>query len=394
MKKIDRMSKFRQLPGGCNAFGKASSVFSLNRWIKTWTDSVDCIHSILVLACTKTAEIEGISAAGATKESRRFTALADAELLLQGPLCSRKWSLPPLPAGVSPALISHVASRFINVKSVVVNLGLPHPATFPCLHVDPSLCGPSNCLTTGKAMNLKRVENLWKDGFTLGMSLKHPLLISECVPAGTTTALAVLTGLGLKVGNLISGSNQIPPVELKQSLVQEGLQSADLGEKPLPRKLLAAVGDPFQPFAVGLLLGARQIRLPVLLGGGSQMLAVLAIALASLDVSLRADFLKDVSIGTTGWLVSEKISSFEKKSEFDLLINKIEDFFEVSLLCLSSNLDFSMSSKKVLRDYELGFIKEGVGAGALSLLAQINGFSCKQLLRGFESAVEQLQDEA
>ena len=69
-----------------------------------------------------------------------------------------------------------------------------------------------------------------------------------------------------------------------------------------------------------------------------------------------------------------------------------EKFFKVSLLCLSSGLNFSNSSKKVLRDYELGFIKEGVGAGAFSLLAQVNGFTCQQLVDQCELAVDQLRN--
>ena len=126
----------------------------------------------------------------------------------------------------------------------------------------------------------------------MGRSFTKPLLLAECVPGGTTTALAVLTGLGLSVGEFISGSNRKPAVNLKKSLVERGLFAADLGRNPTPKNVLAAVGDPFQPFATGLILGARQVEQPVLLGGGSQMVAVLAVALASIDSSLRNDFLK------------------------------------------------------------------------------------------------------
>ena len=44
----------------------------------------------LILAGSQTAEIEGISAAGSTAVSRRYTAVADAELLLRGPMSSKK----------------------------------------------------------------------------------------------------------------------------------------------------------------------------------------------------------------------------------------------------------------------------------------------------------------
>jgi len=45
---------------------------------------------LLLLAGTDTAAVPGISAAGATPESRRWTAAADAELLLLGPAAERR----------------------------------------------------------------------------------------------------------------------------------------------------------------------------------------------------------------------------------------------------------------------------------------------------------------
>ena len=392
LNKLGTNSSYLSLPNGCRAFGAvASSSSLLARWLNIWSNSINEINSVLVLAGSKTAEIEGVSSAGATKEARRYTAVADAELLLSGPLHGRKWDLPPLPAGVSPALISYVASRLIGVKTLVVSTGLTQTPSFPCELIASSY-GPSNCLTTGKSMDIKRVELLWNKGYAMGISLTKPLLLTECVPGGTTTALAVLTGIGLSVAELISGSHRKPAITLKKDLVAKGLCAADLGSAPTPKNLLAAVGDPFQPFAVGLLLGARQAEQPVLLGGGSQMVAVLAMALASIDSSLRNDFLQDISIGTTSWLAEEIISSTKTQSEFPLLIKEIEKFFQVSLLCLSSGLNFSNSSKQVLLDYERGFIKEGVGAGAFSLLAQLNGFSCKQLVEQCELAVDELGD--
>ena len=50
-----------------------------------WLDQDVLPDVLLVLAATRTAEQEGISAAGATAAARRTTAVADAELLLKGP---------------------------------------------------------------------------------------------------------------------------------------------------------------------------------------------------------------------------------------------------------------------------------------------------------------------
>ncbi len=345
---------------------------------------------MLVLAGSKTAEVEGISAAGATSESRQYTALADAELLLNGPSIHMNWPLPPLSGGVSPALISYVSSSFLNVKPLVVAIGLSQSPTFPHLAIESPLLGPAECLTSGKAMNMDRVETLWQRGFKMGQKLTKPLLLAECVPGGTTTAHAVLTGLGLKINNLISGSARNPPVDLKKALVQKGLSAAKLGVNPLAKKLIASVGDPFQPFSVGLVLGAREAKQPVLLGGGSQMLAVLALALSVIQPQLRAGFVEEIAIGTTSWLAGETINASQGQKSFIRLIDVFEEFFEIRLLGLASGLNFQETNYKVLRDYEFGYIKEGVGAGALSLLAQLAGVSRRNLVKGCELAVDQM----
>ncbi len=380
------------LPAGCKAYGRELTPEKLERWVKMWSYAIQDVECFLVLAGSLTAEVKGISEAGATAQSRRVTAIADAELLLYGAAFSRQYTLPPLMAGVSPAVISHVASTFLNIHPSVIVSGLLEVPSFPYIEIEPSCFGPANCLSTGKAMDLNRVECLWQKGFEIGERLVNPLLVAECVPGGTTTALAVLTALGMTLKNIISGSNRIPPMRLKHTLIEKGLALAGIGTNSSPLEILAAVGDPFQAVAVGLLLGARKAKVPVLLGGGSQMMAVLAVALETIDANLRPNFVEEISIGTTGWLAQERTSSDQKESSFASLMKIVESRFKVSLLGLASGLRFDASSKKVLRDYEIGFIKEGVGAGALSLLALVNGFSCEQLIKECECVVDQLEN--
>tara|TARA_Y100001968_G_scaffold61058_5_gene51897 strand:- start:1139 stop:2308 length:1170 start_codon:yes stop_codon:yes gene_type:complete len=387
---IDRL-KSAQLPFGCEAFADENSSIYMNTFIRKWSDSINDFTFVLVLAGSRTAEIEGISWAGATPEARRHTAIADAELLLNGPLNRQDWPLPELPAGVSPALISYVAKCFLDVNPYVVVSGLEHSPPFSHLLIDKLSLGPANCLSTGKAMSTDRVKTLWRAGFLMGLNLEKPLLLAECVPGGTTTAHAVLSGIGLDVADLISGSVLNPPVALKKKLVDRGLHAACLGENPSPIQLLAAIGDPFQAIAVGLLLGARSAGQPVLLGGGSQMLAVLALALVETAPSLRADFVTEIAIGTTSWLAKEAHYLDNSQSSFIKLMNVVSDYFEVSLLGFASGLRFHESTKKVLRDYELGYVKEGVGAGALTFLAQLKGISSETLVDACELAVDQLE---
>ena len=382
---------FIEIPFGCIAFGSESSSLNANSTIQKWIKSVNDFNFFLVLAGTRTAEIEGISWAGATPEARRYTAIADAEFLLNGPSSNKKWPLPPLTAGVSPAVISYVANSFLNVHPLVIVSGLLHKPSFPHLPIDSASFGPANCLSTGKAMNSSRVGNLWNSGFSMGLKLDKPLLLAECVPGGTTTAQAALAGLGLDVADFISGSVLHPPVALKKKLVKQGLKGACLGCNASPVDVISAVGDPFQAFSVGLLLGARRAGQPVLLGGGSQMLAVLALALAQVKPELRSEFVEEVAIATTSWLAEESTLLDQSQGSLFNLMEVISDYFDVSLFGFASGLRFHESSKSVLRDYELGYVKEGVGAGALSLLAQLKGIDLQVFVEACECVVDDLE---
>ena len=118
---------------------------------------------LLLLAATATAAVPGISAAGATPRARLATAAADAELLLWGPGRRRPHALPPLPAGVSPALISHVVLRELGwlERLQVVDLGCSQAPAVPHLRL-PGLesAGPAGCLSSGTALAPERVAAL------------------------------------------------------------------------------------------------------------------------------------------------------------------------------------------------------------------------------------------
>jgi len=368
------------LPSGVLAFGDGLQEQNVDERIKSWQENITNIAFFLILAGSKTAEIEGISAAGLTSASRRYTAVADAELLLRGPSFTTRWPLPPLPAGVSPALISYVASRFLKIKPTIISAGLLQSPPFSHVSLESPEIGPARCLSSGNAMETTRVKLLLEAGFKIGKKLKTSLLITECVPGGTSTAFAVLLGLGINVNGLISGSHRNPPSKLKTKIVNQGLKAANLKKNPSSVELMSAVGDPFQPIAVGLLMGAIESGQDVLLGGGCQMLAVLALALNEIEPKSRSEFVGRILIGTTSWLVDESLSSAKNRNSFIHLMNYVADHFKVNMLGLASGYRFYDSHQKVLRDYEIGYVKEGVGAGALSLLAQINGLTQKEMV--------------
>ena len=357
---------------GINFFGNESNKKTKLKKIDILKNNINNFKIFLVIAGTNTPQIPGISAAGLNAKSRRITALADAEFLLMGASKDHKYKLPPLNAGVTPALISHVCSKLLNVYPVIVPLGIEVKPHFNHLIVEDRDLGPSNCLSTGKSMPRDRVVNLYKRGLEIGKSSKQPILISESVPGGTTTAQAVMEAFGLRVSNLVGSSLFKAPRDLRRKVVQKGLLNANLKNDFDSFDVVAAVGDPFQAFSMGLLIGARLAKQPVILSGGSQMLAVILLVLEFLGEKNKDEFIEDVFIATTGWLV--------KDNSLNDLVNLINEKYDVKLLGLASPLNFKSSKYKELKDYELGHVKEGVGAGGISLLAFLDGFKNEEIV--------------
>ncbi|MEB3166147.1 MAG: TIGR00303 family protein [Cyanobacteriota bacterium] len=355
------MTPLRRLAGEAGAAAAWEA-----QWRRHWPDC----QVLLLLAATDTAAIPGISAAGSTPESRRRTAAADAELLLLGPGAERPHTLPLLPAGVSPALIAHVVLRELALTPLVVDLGCPVAPAVPHLRLGPPAGdGPASCLSGGAAMAPARVSRLLALGRLWGQDLARrmpgrPLLLAECVPGGTSTALAVLRGLGVPADGLVSGSLRQPAHGLKAALVERGLAAGPRG----PEAVLAAVGDPMQPLAAGLVLGAAAAGVPTILAGGSQMAAVLALALAlAPSAAQRSAVAAAAAVATTAWVAEEP------GSDLALLLARIGAGFGVSPLAWAADLRFSGAVHPALADYERGFVKEGVGAGGLALLWQLSG---------------------
>lgn len=356
------------LPG--RIAGSAAAAEAWGRpWLRrqAWPD----VEVLVLLAGTDTAAVPGISAAGATPASRRRTAAADAELLVLGPGGERPHALPPLPAGVSPALISHVVLRELGLVPLVVDLGCPvAPAVAHLRLPGPAGAGPACCLSGGAALDPGRLEALLALGRRWGERLPpgRPLLLAECVPGGTSTALAVLTGLGVAADGLVSGSLRHPDHGRKAALVARGLAAAGLeGGDGVPARVAAAVGDPMQPLAAAVVLAAAAAGRSVLLAGGSQMAAVLALALALAPPSLRPAVAAAAAVGTTAWV------AHEAGSDLALLLQRIGARWGVEPLAFAADLRFPEPCHPALAAYERGYVKEGVGAGGLALLWQLSG---------------------
>src|SRR4030067_339541 len=132
------------------------------------------------------------------------------------------------------------------------------------------------------------------------------LVIGESIPGGTTTALGILSALGVHAEGKVSSSMPENPHGLKSETVKTGLAAAgerfgSLANNPI--RAISCVGDPMMPAFAGLVIGAAT-QVPVLMAGGTQMSAVLAVINA-----LNSDVLCNVAIGTTRWVISDRSSA-------------------------------------------------------------------------------------
>jgi uncharacterized protein (TIGR00303 family) len=361
------------------------------RWCRAWSQATPAPELLLLLAATDTAAVEGISAAGATPRSRLQTAAADAELLLLGPTAPRRHALPPLPAGVTPALIAWVVVEELALQPLVVDLGCAVAPEGPHLRLGGAAAGgPAACLSLGAALAPARVQALLALGRRWGERLARsgrPLLLAECVPGGTSTAQALLSGLGLSVEGLVSGSLRAPVHGLKAELTRRGLAAAQLPERAPADQVVAAVGDAMQPLAAALCGAVAGAGVPVLLAGGSQMAAVLALALALAPRQQRARIAEQAAVVSTAWVAEERGSDLEQ------LLTRIANRWGVEPLGFAASLRFGADCHRALRDYERGYVKEGVGAGGLALLWELRGGDPRELALACDRACRQLLGE-
>ncbi|MGF1499723.1 MAG: nicotinate mononucleotide-dependent phosphoribosyltransferase CobT [Elainellaceae cyanobacterium] len=344
-----------------------------------------------VLGFTATGLIPGISAAGATPGDRQVTAIADAEFLYYGPQPQPTFPLPPLQAGASPVLISRAVIADQGIPLQLFNAGLPLPPAAP--HVD--LGGrPACCLSQGDALEPALVEHLFHQGMAWGRKLaaacsQSYLILGECVVGGTTTALALLTGLGWSVQGKVNSSHPVCNHQQKWEVVTSGLlHLAHRGTSPdklPPLHLAAAVGDPMQPVVAGMAIAASQ-TCGVMLAGGTQMLAVYALigAIAASDSPHLQNFsrncFRNIVIGTTRWVADDPTGD-------TIGLAKMLD-----APLLATQMGFGKSRYHQLRAYEQGFVKEGVAAGGCAIAASLyQGWEQEALLRAIEALADQLQ---
>ncbi len=333
-----------------------------------------------VLGFTETGLIPGISAAGATPADRRYTAIADAEFLVNGVQLQPSYPLPPLHQGASPVLISRAVVAGQQLPVDLFNAGLPQPPAVPAIDLQGA---PARCLSTGRAMEQATVKHLFAQGLLWGeqgaiAAADSYVILAECVVGGTTTALAVLTGLAIAAAGKVNSSHPICNHTQKWELVKAGLAGVDSRD---PWSLLAAVGDPMQPVVAGMAIAASRTG-GVLLAGGTQMLAVYALARAIAQESALPWQPHNIVVGTTRWVADDPTGDTVGLAQL------------VTVPLMATQLSFANSRFAQLRAYEQGYVKEGVGAGGCAIAAHLyQAWTTSDLLHAVELIAAEYQQK-
>jgi uncharacterized protein (TIGR00303 family) len=306
----------------------------------------------LVISYTATSEIPGITIAGEHPDLIKFTGPADAEFIHYGH-CKSISVIPMTPDGKpTPAL------EAASISSIVINAGSKVSPKLP--FIDMNLDYGKN-IAKEPALSMEEVGKAVEYGRIIGRFLGAStdcVVIGESIPGGTTTALGVLEGLGIK--GLVSSSMPENPVGLKVQTVKDALkrfQSKD------PFEIVSQLGDPMIPTVAGILSTASELS-RVILAGGTQMAAVLAFA-----KSMGFEG-KNTAIGTTSYVSDDKSAN---------LIETVSQILDIPILV--AKLKLAESHISGLRSYAEGFVKEGAGAGGASIACMLKtGIDAKGLL--------------
>ena len=311
------------------------------------------------------AKVPGLSAAGANVDVLPYT--SSLKSLGQAPESrgGRAQSHP------SPAIITRAAVLCADIPVCVVRVGTMRPPAPPYVEMGVTPAGDPRF---GAAVPC--AEKIFDDAAGLARNLTGDLkrvMIAESVPGGTTTALLVLRALGYDV--MVSSSGTVNPISLKEQMWIEsseraGIKAGDLRSDPM--RAIRELGDQMQAAVLGFINGINK-ETEVALAGGTQMLAVAACLRAMGDS-------REMTVATTKYVALDKSASFHELGG------------RIGVKTYDAPLDFSKSPHKGLRDYEAGYVKEGVGAVGSVLYASWKGVGVEKIVARTNELYQEIID--
>ena len=305
-----------------------------------------------ILANTLLSTVPGISGAGPTAEKTLLTPVLDAELIANGRISSMPLK-PNTPSGCpTPASITRAMMELTRVKPIFINAGLSYPPTVPMLDAG-GYAG--NDPRQGDAV--PNAPDLFMQGERIGTSLStcsDLLVLGECVPGGTTTALCVLRALGCHAR--VSSSFVNNPVSLKEEICSHALKRIADRHVTDPLQILKMTGDPMMPVAAGI---SHTYRGNLVLAGGTQMLAVCSV-IKALNSHLPL-------VVTTAYVRDDASANVPAMAE------------ELGVDIIYIDPGFGDLGHSGLARYCIGEVKEGMGAGGAMFLAYLMGYTPEEI---------------
>ena len=325
-----------------------------------------------LLACsvTLTCKIDGITQAGIPGKIP-LTPVLDAEFLSTAKVFSLE-DIAETASGIpTPGLLTravHQLSPFSHIG--ILDLGLQsRPQQCKIYDFDIS---PSPSITDKSSFDAKAV---FEKGRAFGQTYKLKgdyLILGESTPSGTTTAQAAISALKFKTQGNFASSFKDVPFAIKKDTIDASLakltNSMNIFEK------LSHTADNMLMFVAGFTLEASK-RFKIVLGGGTQMAAVLLIAdRLSTRYQIHYDY-RNIYLATTSWIAKDA------SSDIDALLAQLS--FRVK--SLYSDFSYNDAVVPVLKLYDEGEAKEGVGAGAALAYASSHGISQKEITSKVEA---------
>jgi uncharacterized protein (TIGR00303 family) len=324
---------------------------------------------LLAGSVTRTCEIEGLTQAGIPGKIP-LTPTLDAEFITTQKLFSMP-ELAETPSGVpSPALITRAVHNLRPFSAMeILDLGLQVKPEQTHLHNFDIF--PSDSIAVGANIDAK---DIFRKGMTLGKSYELKgsyLILGESTPSGTTTAAASALALGYDCANDFSSSFLNVPTSIKEKTINAALALTNSEMNNFEK--LSLVSDNMLLFCAGFLLEASR-RFHVVLAGGTQMAACLLIADALREdvfMRLKSD---NITIATTAWVAKDPNSD----------IAHLLSLLSYTPHAIYTEFSFAEAEIPVLKKYDEGEAKEGVGAGAALAYASTNKLTNKEVLQAVE----------
>jgi len=339
-----------------------------------FTDKIDSLPDgkadfLLAASVTRTCEIDGITQAGIPGKIP-LTPTLDAEFIINEQVFSIG-ELAETPTGVpTPAIITravHNLNPFSNIE--ILNLGLElTPQSSTCREFG---IKPSKSIADGADIDAKSV---FAKGMKFGEEYElkgNYIILGESTPSGTTTATATALALGYDCKNDFSSSFLSVPNGVRDETINKALSLTN--DNMTNFEKLGIVSDNMLIFCAGFILSASR-RFHIVLAGGTQMAACLLIADALReDVLMRVKH-DNITLATTMWVAKDKNSDIKN------ILTKLS----YTPHAIYTKFSFENTEIPILKKYDEGEAKEGVGAGAALAYANTNKITNEKLLEAIE----------